>query len=406
MKKVLFAVALFFGAFTASAQESVLKEAKKNLKNPAEAAQIIEAALTNPETATNPDAWKLAGDIQKAIYDAENEKMYLSAIDPTKVADTAKLYSSLVKLYEYYLKCDELEQAKVASGELKKAKLRKKNAETLKKLRQNLLSGGGDAYNAGNYASAVKFFGLYADVVNEPIFADDAELKNDSLISYYASYAALAANTINDKESVIKYGTIGKENAEVGFNALNCLALVYAESDSVKWLETIKEATKNFPDREWFVGQLIDYYQRNNQLDQAMVEIDNMLALAERPYYYYVKAVLQSEKNDYDGANATCDKLISLGSDFSAEAYVVKGRNYFVEVQEIEQQNAELAIDDPKYNENDAKIKELLEKAKPFYEEAKKLEPDNKQLWGQALLSIYWKLNKEEYEALEKELGY
>ena len=32
MKKVLFAVALFFGAFTASAQESVLKEAKKNLK--------------------------------------------------------------------------------------------------------------------------------------------------------------------------------------------------------------------------------------------------------------------------------------------------------------------------------------------------------------------------------------
>ena len=65
-----------------------------------------------------------------------------------------------------------------------------------------------------------------------------------------------------------------------------------------------------------------------------------------------------------------------------------------------------MAIDDPKYNENDAKIKELLEKAKPFYEEAKKLEPDNKQLWGQALLSIYWKLNKAEYEALEKELGY
>ena len=406
MKKVLFAVALFFGAFTASAQESVLKEAKKNLKNPAEAAQIIEAALTNPETATNPDAWKLAGDIQKAIYDAENEKMYLSAIDPTKVADTAKLYSSLVKLYEYYLKCDELEQAKVASGELKKAKLRKKNAETLKKLRQNLLSGGGDAYNAGNYASAVKFFGLYADVVNEPIFADDVELKNDSLISYYASYAALAANTINDKENVIKYGTIGKENAEVGFNALNCLALVYAESDSVKWLETIKEGTQKFPEREWFVGQLIDYYQKNGKIDEAVVEIDRMLAASERPYYYYVKAVLLSEQNKNDEVMATCDKLISMGSDFTAEAYVVKGNVYFWEAQEIEQQNAELAIDDPKYNENDTKIKDLYSKAKPFYEEAKKLEPDNKQLWGPTLLTIYWKLNKAEYEALEKELGY
>ena len=64
------------------------------------------------------------------------------------------------------------------------------------------------------------------------------------------------------------------------------------------------------------------------------------------------------------------------------------------------------AIDDPKYNENDAKIKDLYGKAKPFYEEAKKLEPDNKQLWGPTLLNIYWKLNKAEYEALEKELGY
>ena len=40
------------------------------------------------------------------------------------------------------------------------------------------------------------------------------------------------------------------------------------------------------------------------------------------------------------------------------------------------------------------------------YEEAKKLEPDNKQLWGPTLLTIYWKLNKAEYEALEKEMGY
>jgi len=30
----------------------------------------------------------------------------------------------------------------------------------------------------------------------------------------------------------------------------------------------------------------------------------------------------------------------------------------------------------------------------------------NKQLWGNYLLNIYWKLNRGEYEALEKELGY
>ena len=63
-------------------------------------------------------------------------------------------------------------------------------------------------------------------------------------------------------------------------------------------------------------------------------------------------------------------------------------------------------IDDPKYNANEAKIKEAYEQAKPFYEKAKELEPDNQQIWGQMLLRIYWTLNKAEYEALEKELGY
>ena len=87
MKKVLFAVALLFGAFTASAQVSVVKEAKGLKGKPEQAAKVLEAALTNPETANDPETWKLAGDFQKAIYDAENEKMYLSAVDKTKVAD-------------------------------------------------------------------------------------------------------------------------------------------------------------------------------------------------------------------------------------------------------------------------------------------------------------------------------
>lgn len=74
--------------------------------------------------------------------------------------------------------------------------------------------------------------------------------------------------------------------------------------------------------------------------------------------------------------------------------------------QPIVEENAKLAIDDPKYNENENKIKELYEKAKPYYEKAKELKPDNKALWGNYLLNIYWKLNRAEYDSLEKELGY
>ena len=151
MKKVLFTVALMFGAFAASAQQSVVKEAKSLMKkDPAAAAQMIEAALTNSETANDPNTWQVAGDIQKTMYDEENMKMYL----PGGQADMPRMYNSLVKMFEYYLKCDDVEQAGVANGTVKKAKLRKKNAENLLKVRTNLSNGGVEAFNANDYEGA------------------------------------------------------------------------------------------------------------------------------------------------------------------------------------------------------------------------------------------------------------
>ena len=143
MKKVLFTVALMFGAMVASAQVSVVKEAKALKKDPAAAAKVLEAALTNPETAKDPETWKLAGDLQKAIYDEENMKMYL----PGGQADMPKMYGAMLKMFEYYLKCDEVEQAGVANGTVKKAKHRKKNAEVLLNVRGNLANGGVEAFN-------------------------------------------------------------------------------------------------------------------------------------------------------------------------------------------------------------------------------------------------------------------
>ena len=47
-----------------------------------------------------------------------------------------------------------------------------------------------------------------------------------------------------------------------------------------------------------------------------------------------------------------------------------------------------------------------MRKLNHTYEKAKELKPDNKALWGNYLLNIYWKLNRAEYDSLEKELGY
>ncbi len=405
MKKILLSAAVLFSACAVSAQVSVVKEAKSAKSDPVKAAEIILPALSDPTTASDPETWKLAGDFQKSIYDEENMKLYL----PGGKADTAKLYSSLAKMFEYYLKCDEVEQAKVQSGELKKAKLRKKIAKDLKAVRPNLTNAGSDAFNAGNHANALKFFGLYCDAVSTPVFSDMDEIKNDTLVPLIANYATLAASSLQDNAAVLKYAELGKNHKDEGYRALMCMAEVYKSEeakDSVKWLATIKEGVERFPSQEYFVGNLMDNYIQKGQVKEALAEMDGIIANNPSAYFMYVKGVLQYENKDYDGAIATLQKIVDKNDGFVAEAYSKMGDCFFFPGQTIEEENSKLSMDDPKYAEGEAKVKEYYTKAQPYYEKAKEIAPDNKALWGQFLLRIYWKLNKAEYENLEKELGY
>ncbi len=407
MRKVLFTVAaLLFMVSGASAQESLVKEAKKAKNDPEKAAQILEPALSDPSTANNPDTWKLAGDFQKSIYDNENMQLYL----PGGKVDTTKLYNSLAKMFEYYTKCDELEQAMVQSGELKKAKLRNKMAESLAKVRIQLTSAGSDAYNAGNYADALKYFGMYVDTPQYPMFDDFPGVKNDTLVPLIAAYATMAASSLNDNAAVIKYASVGKNHKEEGFRALMCLAEVYGKGevpDSTQWLATIKEGVEKFPGQEYFVGSLMDYYIQKSQVDEALSTMEEIIAKnPNSAYYKYVKGVLLYENDDYENAIATFNDVIAMGNDFQAESYSQIGNCYFFPAQVIVEENSQIPMDDPKFVTNDAKIEELYGKAAPYYEKAKELKPNDRQLWGQFLLNIYWKVDKEKYNALEKEMGY
>ena len=156
-------------------------------------------------------------------------------------------------------------------------------------------------------------------------------------------------------------------------------------------MEVIKEGTEKFPQQEYFVGNIMDYYIQKGMVDEGLAQINKLLATNETPYFLYVKGILQFEKKQYDDAIATFNKIIANGGDLVAEAYAKIGDCYFFPAQIVVEENSELAIDNPKYNENENQIKAL--------------KPDNNTLWGNYLLNIYWKLNRAEYDSLEKELG-
>ena len=59
MKKILFSAALLFTVCSMSAQESVVKEAKSAKSDPVKAAEILEPALVDPSTASDPETCRM-----------------------------------------------------------------------------------------------------------------------------------------------------------------------------------------------------------------------------------------------------------------------------------------------------------------------------------------------------------
>ena len=150
MKKVLLSVAVLMVSCVAFGQTKAVKEAKRqaDAKKFAEAEQLINGALTNDETKNDANTWNVAGYIQQKINEDENTKAYLK-----QAFDTVKMYNSTFKMFEYFNKCDELEQIPNEKGKIK-IKFRKNNAATLKQNRPNLINGGVFYFNQGKDAAS------------------------------------------------------------------------------------------------------------------------------------------------------------------------------------------------------------------------------------------------------------
>ncbi|KAA6326813.1 hypothetical protein EZS27_024129 [termite gut metagenome] len=401
MKRVLFLMALLMTVSLSFAQVKNVKEAKSIAggTNPdfAKAESLIEVALTNQETKNEPNTWNVAGYVQKRINEKEMENAYLR-----KPYDTLRAYNSLLKMYEYFLKCDELSQIPNEKGKINN-KFRKVNAQTLLIERPNLINGGIQYFNTSDNKKALGFFSTYIDVAVNPIFDKENLLEKDTMIPQVAYFTCLAAARLEDYPTIIKYASYGIKDKETGKYVLEFLSSAYkAQDDTQNWIETLKNGIKIFPDHTFFFGNLIDYYSNNNKYDDAMAFANEMLANdSNNTFYLYVKAYLYHNMKEYDNAIEFYKKAIEADPQY-AEAYSNLGLIYCIKAQEYSNQ-AITDINDPKYKDEQKVIKKLYEEAKPYYEKARSLKPDQQDLWLQGLYRIYYNLNLgAEFEEIEK----
>lgn len=401
MKRVLFSMILLIIASFAFAQEKNVKEAKKiaNEVKPdfSKAEQLINEALTNPETKDNPETWDVAGFIQKRINEKEMENAYLK-----KPYDTLKVYNSVLNMYNYFLKCDELAQTPNEKGKVKN-KYRKANAVTMIAERSNLINGGIQYFNLDKNKEALSFFAAYVDASAHPIFEKENFVEKDTVLPQVAYYASLAAAKMENYPAVLKYAPFAKNDKEVGKYALEFMATAYkAQADTAKWVETLKEGIQKYPQHAFFFGHLIDYYSNTNKYGEAMQFADDMLNKdPNNTFYLYVKGYLYHNMKDYDKAIQFYKKTIEIDPKY-AEAYSNLGLIYCLQAQDYASKTT-ADVNDPKYSKEQAKIKKFYEEARPYYEKARDLKPDQKDLWIQGLYRIYYNLNLgKEFEEIDK----
>ena len=401
MKRVLFSMVLLMAVSFAFAQEKNVKEAKSiagEVKPDfAKAEQLINEALTNPETKDNAATWDVAGYIQKRINEKEMENAYLR-----KPYDTLKVYNSVLNMYNYFVKCDELAQIPNEKGKIKN-KYRSANSKTILAERPNLINGGIQYFNLNQNEEALKFFAAYVDAATLPMLEKENLLEKDTILPQVAYYATLAADRVGDKDAVMKYAQYALKDKENGQFAMQLLTDAYkAKGDTAKWVEKLQEGIVKFPENQYFFANLVDYYSSSNQNDKAMQFANDMLPKdPNNKLYLYVKAYLYHNMKDYEKAIEFYKKTLDVDPTY-AEACSNLGLVYLLQAQDYADK-APTDINDPNYATAQANIKKFYEEAKPYYEKARELKPDQKDLWLQGLYRVYYNLNMgPEFEAIEK----
>lgn len=393
-------VLLLVASFT-FAQEKTVKEAKSiaNEVKPdfAKAEALINQALTNPETKDKPETWDVAGLIQKKRSEKEMENAYLR-----KPYDTLQVYNSALNMCKYYFKCDELAQIPDEKGKIKN-KFRKPNGAAILAERGNLINGGIQFFNQEKNKEALEFFAAYIDAAASPMFEKENLLQTDTVLPQIAYYASLAAAKMEDYPSVLKYAPYAKNDKEVGKFAMEFVSTALkAQGDTAKWIVSLQEGIQKYPDHPFFFGHLIDYYSNNNKYDEAMQFADDMLAKdPNNTFYLYVKGYLYHNMKNYDKAIEFYSKTIGVDPNY-AEAYSNLGLIYCLQAQDFSEK-ATTDVNDPKYKADQVTLKAFYEKAKPNYEKARQLKPDQKDLWLNGLYRVYYNLDLgPEFDEIEK----
>ena len=420
MKKFLIFSLITTFSLVACAQKGVVKDANRSLKSNDlnEARVLVKQALENEATANDPEVWKLAGDIGNKAFDNERTNEMLG-----KNSNADVMYNGLIESYEPYLKADSLAELPDSKGRVRN-KVRKDIASILKANHPYYINGGIHLNEKQDFKQASKFFEIYWDIPELPLFEGKDDFTKDSTYQTIKYYAIITAIQAEDHERALNL--IKKANSEPfiensAYQESDLYELMASEyiqlGDTANYIETLNLGATKFPNSKYFIPNLINVYIRQGENEKAMDYLDQ--AIKNDPSnacdLNSVKAALYSERSEFDNAEEEYKK--ALAQDQNCErALEGLAVNFILQAQNLKDSTAQ--ITDRKIQaENDKKTIEFYMLALPYLEKFTdnlKAEQADDSIIKSALIklqNVYYNLSNlgvdksEELDAIEVELG-
>ena len=394
MKRITLLLCIICICLQINAQKKEISLAKDNIKkgtNLEQAESSMANLLKDSANRNNEKIWLTLYEAQKKQYEQGNEKLYLK-----QDYDTAKLFLSVKKMFQTLEGLDSVDAQTDKKGRVKLV-YRKKHAAMLDVHRRNLYNGGAYFVNKQNFKEAYNFFDMYLNCSIQPLFTGYKYGETDKNMPSAAYWAVYCGYKLQDPKATFHYAYWALKDTVHYQYMLQYLAETYKmEKDTMRYVSVLEEGFKKYPRFPFFFPRLIEYYTKNEQYDAALSLCDKALQVNDSSnlFKFTKSSVLLSLKR-YKECIDLCDSVIAKDSTFLG-AYLNAGLSYFN--QAVEADKALKQTDKQK-----KEIIQLYKKALPYLEKYRKMVPDEKELWGLPLYTIYLNLNMgKEFDEIDK----
>jgi len=348
MKKFLILLGACAMPMAMMSQAEVVSAYNANMKGDyAKAAEYIEQAMNNPKATAKDKTWRYRGEIYANIAnDSTLAPMYPDALE---------------KSYQSFLKAREIDVKGVNADATKGGLLFALNLS---------MNNGIKNYNKSNYAQAAKDF-EFSNTVSETAF--------DSTFVYAVYNSGLCFEKAGDLDKAIeKYTAAAELNYQVPDIYVIMVNLLSNADRTDDALAMAKTAREKYPRNKGLILEELNIYLRENRLEEALTNLD--IAIEEdgsNEVLVFSKGSVLDNLGRQEEAQKAYERALEIKPDFYDALYNLGAMFFNNGAEKVNAANEVPPKQQKLYEGLMEEAKQWFLKAKPLFEKAHTLKPDD-----------------------------